>query len=158
MSLDFYKDYTEKILNDGKLQMQNEAIFPVHLQILPKCVFCSRSPLILGVKIIQGTLKLNTPLAAIHNNEICRLGKVTSIEENKKPIIKATKGSQVAIKIEIDKTDNPKMVDRHFKIEDPIYSIVTRKSINVLKEFFKDELDKDHIELLFLLKKKYEII
>lgn len=156
--LDFYKDYTEKILNDGKLQMQNEAIFPVHLQILPKCVFCSRSPLILGVKIIQGTLKLNTPLAAIHNNEICRLGKVTSIEENKKPIIKATKGSQVAIKIEIDKTDNPKMVDRHFKIEDPIYSIVTRKSINVLKEFFKDELDKDHIELLFLLKKKYEII
>lgn len=156
--LDFYKEYKESVSKSDKERISDEATFPVKLKILPDCVFCSRSPLVLGVEVVQGTLKLNTPLAVFGKPGICKLGRVTSIEEKKKSVAKAGKGKQVAIKIEIDRNDTPKMVDRHFMTTDDLYSVVTRRSIDLLKEFFKDELDRDHLELLFLLKKKYDII
>ncbi|ORD95023.1 IF2P [Enterospora canceri] len=155
---DFYNEFTENVSKMDKSKHSEEATFPVKLRILPNCAFCSRSPLVLGVEILQGTVKLNTPLCVFGKNGLCKLGRVTSIEEKKKSVQKATKRKQVAIKIEVDRGESPKMVDRHFKATDEIYSIITRKSIDLLKEHFKDELDQEHLELLFFLKKKLNII
>lgn len=55
---------------------------------------------------------------------------------------KATVGKQVAIKIELMNKETPRILNRHFSLEDTIYLVVSRNSIDLLKEYFKDELNK----------------
>ncbi|OQS55554.1 SPAC56F8.03 [Ecytonucleospora hepatopenaei] len=161
--LDFYKEKSEQMMRADKEKYEDVAIFPSKIKIVPNCVFCSRSPLVLGVEVIQGTLKINTPLCVFkkdikNNSTYTLLGKVTSIEEKKQKVNVLEQGKQAAIKVEVDKNDTAKVLDRHFTVEDEIYSVVTRKSIDLLKEFYKDDLTQEHIELLFYLKKKFDII
>lgn len=161
--LDFYKEKAEKLSRDDKDKYDDTATFPVKLKIVPNCVFCSRSPLVLGVEVLQGTLKINTPLCVFPKEDkkgtkYTILGRVTSIEEKKQKVERLEVGKQAAIKIEIDKGETARMLDRHFTVTDEIYSVVTRKSIDLLKEFYKDELTQGHVELLFYLKNKFDII
>ncbi|CAG2100817.1 unnamed protein product [Medioppia subpectinata] len=156
--LDFHKKFVHTLSESDKLQNAAEAIFPVKFRILPNCVFMSRSPLVLGVEIEKGTLKINTPVCVFKSKEVVRLGVVTSIEEKKKPVQQAGRGKQVAIKIEIGKNDAPRCLDRHFSVDDMIYSVLTRRSIDLLKLYFMDELQDDHAELIVFLKKKFDII
>lgn len=155
--LDHYKHFVKVSVDQEKKRHINEVVFPVQLKILPDCIFTTRSPLVLGVKVERGTLKLNTPLCVFKDGCV-KLGYVCSIEEKKKSVDSAEVGKQVAIKIDLDKNDTPKMYPRHFDENDNIYSIINRGSIDMLKEYFKDELDQDHIELIFFLKKKFNII
>ncbi|KAF9763668.1 Eukaryotic translation initiation factor 5B [Nosema granulosis] len=156
--LDQYKIFVNKLRESEKLEKEKEAIFPVELSIVQNCIFTKRSPLILGVKIERGTLKLGTPLCVFENdgsNKSTVMGTVTSIENNKKAVSKATKGQKVAIKIE---NDSPKMYGRHFEDSSIFYSVLTRRSLDLLKQAFKDELDEEHIDLIFKLKNKFGII
>lgn len=156
--LDKYKKHSEEITQNDKNAHSADAIFPCSFRILPNCVFNSRSPLVLGVEVEKGTLKIGTPVCVFKGDNMTRIGIVTSIEEKKKSINKANRGQQVAIKIETAKDDAPRMFQRHFDMDDTFYSIVTRQSIDVIKEYFKDELEQEHLELLFYLKKKFSII
>ena len=49
------------------------------------------------------------------------------------------------------------MYGRHFDDTNQIVSILTRDSIDSLKEFFKDELSKDDWKLVIQLKKMFGI-
>lgn len=88
------------------------------------------------------------------------LGKVTSIEQNHKAIDVVKRGQAaggVAIKIECPTYETPKMVGRHFTEQNEIYSFVTRGSIDVLKESFRNDLSKDEWALIVKLKKILDI-
>ena len=83
------------------------------------------------------------------------LGKVQSIEREHKTIQSCKKGQSkggIAIKI-----DSQKQVGRHFTERDLLYSRVTRKSIDVLKESFRDDVSTDEWKLVIELKKKLKI-
>ncbi|TBT97896.1 translation initiation factor 5B, partial [Hamiltosporidium tvaerminnensis] len=142
------------ITEKEKIKKENllEIIYPVKLKILPNCVFNKRSPLILGVCVEQGILKIGTPVC-VFKEEIIKLGNVTSIELNKKKVEEAKKGSEVAIKIEIG-SDTPKMFGRHFVESDFLYSVLTRKSIDILKKHFKSEFDEEDVNLIYNLNEK----
>ncbi|TBT98583.1 translation initiation factor 5B, partial [Hamiltosporidium magnivora] len=146
------------ITEKEKIKKENllEIIYPVKLKILPNCVFNKRSPLILGVCVEQGILKIGTPVC-VFKEEIIKLGNVTSIELNKKKVEEAKKGSEVAIKIEIG-SDTPKMFGRHFVESDFLYSVLTRKSIDILKKHFKSEFDEEDVNLIVELKRRLSII
>ncbi|ORD95829.1 IF2P [Hepatospora eriocheir] len=105
---------------------------------------------------MKGLLKLNTPVCVIKDGNIIKLGVITNIEESRKSVNVAKKGAKVAVKISNEETNI--IYNRHFSINDSIYSVVTRKSIDTLKQYFKDELDEDQIQLLFYLKRVFDII
>jgi translation initiation factor IF-2 len=65
-----------------------QAIWPCRLKTI--AAFAKRDPIILGVDILDGTLRVGTPLCVVkvdpttQKREIVELGKITSLEINHK--------------------------------------------------------------------------
>jgi translation initiation factor 5B len=114
-----------------------------------------KDPIVLGVDVIEGNLRPLTPIAAVKTNadgkkEIIDLGRVVSIERDHKTLPIVKKGSpSVAIKIE---GPSQPMYGRHLEEKDILYSHITRKSIDVLKEFFRADVSNDEWTLIKKLK------
>ncbi|AFM98901.1 translation initiation factor IF-2 [Encephalitozoon hellem ATCC 50504] len=155
--LDSYVKFISEEREKNKKMHMEQAVFPVKMSIVPKCIFNSRSPLVIGVHIRDGILKVGTPLCVFKEDEVVRLGIVTSIENNKETVKEATKDQKVAIKIEAKPNLPPRMFGRHFDQEDILYSMITRESINILKKYFSDELTEDLKALLDRLENKFGI-
>lgn len=84
-----------------------------------------------------------------------KIGHVESIELNGKPLqmAKPSHGG-VAVKIV---GDSQMTYGRHFDDSNQIASILTRDSIDALKQYFKDDLSKDDWKLVIQLKKMFGI-
>lgn len=126
------------------------AVFPCVLR--PVAVFNKKDPIVIGVDVIDGNLRLNTPVAAVKMNpvtnvkDIISLGRVVSIERDHKQIPICKKGQpSVAIKIE---APNQPMYGRQLEEKDTLYSHISRASIDTLKEFYRDEVEKDEWTLI----------
>lgn len=126
------------------------AVFPCVLR--PVAVFNKKDPIVVGVDVIEGNLRINTPIAAVKQNsitglkEIFTLGRVTSIERDHKQLPICKKGQpSVAIKIE---GANQPTYGRQLEEKDTLYSHISRKSIDTLKEFYRDEVEKDEWTLI----------
>ncbi|MGK3733435.1 MAG: translation initiation factor 5B [Bacillariaceae sp.] len=132
------------------------AVFPSIIKILPQHVFNQKDPIIVGVEIVEGILKIGTPLCVPALGGL-HIGKVTSIEMNGKEQETARKGMSVAIKILNE--GNPTITyGRQFDSSHSLYSTLTRASIDALKENFKDALEKEDWKLVIKMKKIYNII
>ena len=46
-----------------------QAIFPVSLEIMPECIFNQKEPILVGVRVKAGVLKIGTPLCICRANE-----------------------------------------------------------------------------------------
>ncbi|KCZ76464.1 translation initiation factor aIF-2 [Anncaliia algerae PRA109] len=153
--VDYYKEYVNTSMQNLKSKYAEDCIYPFELQILPNCVFTKRSPLVLGVEVIKGKLLINTSVF-VKKDGIERLGKIVSIENNKKAVTSAVKGDKIAIKIEAEH-DNNKILGRHFVETDNLFSFITVKSTNILLNYFKDELSEEDLKLLDDLRNVLEI-
>lgn len=150
--IDEYLEYVELIkLKNKKI---HKVIYPFQLKIIPTCIFTKRSPLILGVEIIRGKLAINSRVF-IKTIDIIKLGIITSIEKDKKNVDLAIKGDKVAIKIE--NTESPKVIGRHFQINDIIESFIDKNNISLLKTTFNDDLEEDDWNLIIELQQKLGI-
>ena len=170
---DQFTKYMDAITEQKKKDLAPAVVFPCILKIVPGCIFNKRSPIIVGVEVLDGVLKLNTPIcvvqAASHavgagaapgtnahpsSSVITTLGRVVGIELNHKPVEEVRRGGpSVAIKIESPSYEAVRMYGRHFVETDMLYSRVTRSSIDVLKESFRDQVGKDEWALIVRLKK-----
>lgn len=113
-------------------------------------MFNRHKPIILGVNVKEGVLKTGTPVCVPDKGNLY-IGKVTSMEVNKKPVGKAVaKDGDIAIKIE---GDSSIQVGRHFDESNQIVSMLSRKSIDALKMFYKDDLSKEDWLTVIKLKK-----
>lgn len=83
------------------------------------------------------------------------LGRVASIEKDKKPVDELKKGQSGAVKLDIP---NNVTFGRHFNAQSLLYARMTRESINALKEHFKDELSKEEWQLVIKLKRMFAIV
>jgi len=43
-------------------ELKHIAIFPCSMKIMPECIFAKRDPIIVGIKIIEGQLKVGAPI------------------------------------------------------------------------------------------------
>jgi len=132
------------------------AVFPSIIKILPQHVFNQKDPIIVGVEVVEGILKVGTPLCVPALGGL-HVGKVTSIESNGREQQTAKKGSSVAIKIVNE--SNPNITyGRQFDATHSLYSTLTRASIDALKANFKDALENEDWRLVVKLKKVFNII
>lgn len=136
--------------------LDSVAVFPSIIRILPQHVFNQKDPIIVGVEVVEGILKIGTPLCVPALGGL-HVGNVTSIESNGREQETARKGSSVAIKIVNE--SNPNITyGRQFDSSHSLYSTLTRASIDALKANFKDKLENEDWRLVVKLKKVYNII
>lgn len=96
---DSFTEYVKQCKDERKMETGNKAIFPCILDIVPDSCFNTKAPIILGVNVVEGQLRIGTKLC-VPTKDCLRLGIVSSIEANKKPLTtaRAANGS-VAVKI-----------------------------------------------------------
>ncbi|KAG5221485.1 eukaryotic translation initiation factor [Salix suchowensis] len=106
-------------------------VWPCRLKII--AAFCKRDPIILGVDILDGSLRVGTPIAVVkvdpvtQKKEIHELGKITSLEINHKT------QDVGRFLIEHAVYQSAKMFGRHFDDKDELYSRITVKVLTFSK-------------------------
>ncbi|KAH8379834.1 hypothetical protein KR009_007488 [Drosophila setifemur] len=154
---DKFTSYREELRQKKREEFRSIAVFPCKLRILPQFVFNSRDPIVMGVMVENGIVKVGTPIC-VPSKEFVDIGIVTSIESNHKNIDSARKGQEICIKIDPIPGESPKMFGRHFEAEDMLVSKISRQSIDACKDYFRDDLIKADWALMVELKKLFEIL
>ncbi|KAH6629569.1 hypothetical protein C7974DRAFT_394726 [Boeremia exigua] len=156
---DKFTAHMKQLEEQRKEESKMLAVFPCVLRTV--AVFNKKDPIVIGVDVAEGNLRMTTPICAIKKNpvtglkEVINLGRVTSIERDHKQIQICKRGApSVAVKIE---GANQPMYGRHLEETDVLYSAITRKSIDTLKEFFRSDVSQEEWKLLIELKKLFDI-
>ncbi|KAI3384574.1 hypothetical protein SNEBB_003638 [Seison nebaliae] len=153
-------DSFSKYRDDYRVKKQNEfrnsAVFPCKLEILPECIFNKKCPIVIGVKILDGFIKIGTPISVPSKQNIV-LGKVAGIQIEGASLDIGKKGQNVCLKIDPIAGDVAYMFGRHFEVTDILMSRITRESINVVKDWFRTELSKADWILMKELKTIFKI-
>ncbi|MBI2208284.1 translation initiation factor IF-2 [Candidatus Woesearchaeota archaeon] len=111
---------------------------PCKLQLMKGYVFRQNNPAVVGVDVLFGTLKVNTPLMKKDGNKIT---EVKSIQQDQENVEKAERGKQVAISL-------PRVtVGRQINENDILYSAVPEQDFKKFKEL-KKHLTQEEKELL----------
>lgn len=140
-----FKVWHQGLHNAKDRELRKQAIFPCDLSILPRACFRKTNPMILGIKVEEGSIKIGIPLCLPNGTT---LGIIQSMRRNDLDVPGARKGEEVSIVI-----DTTLSFDRHLKFTDHLYSRVTRQSIDLLKENFKDEVTSEEWKLCVKIKK-----
>ncbi|KAG8218255.1 hypothetical protein J3R82DRAFT_3865 [Butyriboletus roseoflavus] len=158
---DAFTAYNNEIMEAKRRDAAPQAVWPCRLKTI--AAFCKRDPIILGVDILDGTLRVGTPICVVkvdpttQKRDIIDLGKITSLEINHKPfdiVKKSQAGGGVAVKIEHAVYQSAKMFGRHFDEKDDLLSHITRQSIDVMKSSFKTDVSNEEWLLIKALKQQ----
>lgn len=115
-----FKEHIEELGEDPK--MEDEAIFPGILSILPNAVFSKEDPIVLGVLVVEGFIKVNysylqasftlvnsnhlfgfqvgVPISYVRTAGCLDLGRIAWIEKHRQPVDVASLGDTVIIKVD----------------------------------------------------------
>ncbi|PQE23260.1 Eukaryotic translation initiation factor 5B protein [Rutstroemia sp. NJR-2017a BVV2] len=134
----------------------------IEAEVESDLVFNKTSPIVIGVDVVDGNLRMHTPLAAVRQNtvtgvkEVVGIGRVTSIERDHKQVPICKKGQpSVAVKIEMGSSQPT--YGRHLEEKDTLYSLISRQSIDTLKEFYRSDVSNDEWMLIKKLKPLFDI-
>jgi translation initiation factor 5B len=133
-----YKKWKEDKKEREKLEKLEKVVRPAKIRILPGFVFRHRQPAIVGVEVLAGVLKVNTPLALENKKDV---GKVKQIQKEGKNIDQIKTGEKAAISM-----DEP-TVGRQINEGDILISVITPHNLRVLMEVW-DKLQEDEKQLL----------
>lgn len=96
------------------------------------------------------------PVSSFRKAYILTLNYSTSIERDHKQIQVCKKGQpSVAVKIEMG--GSQPTYGRHLEEKDQLYSLISRKSIDTLKEFYRKDVSNDEWLLIKKLKPLFDI-
>ena len=117
------------------------------------CIFHKKDPIIIGVEVVRGVLRVGTPI-------MCRdiyVGVVEGVEIEKKPInnVRASNGP---VCIRIKSKDSTMEVGKQFTDSDLLYSKLSRNAIDILKLHFKEDLVQEDLKLIVEIKKLQNIL
>ncbi|GBN90702.1 Eukaryotic translation initiation factor 5B [Araneus ventricosus] len=149
---DMFVKYREEF-DKKRDEARHHAVFPCILKVLPSDAGePGGSPLVLDVLVEAGSLRQYTPLCVSTKSNL-ELGIVSAIEVDEEYVACAKEGQRARVTVEAKGGDPPKAYGTHFDDEDYLISRVTRQSIEVCKEHYRDELDDTDWHLMSELKK-----
>lgn len=162
---DDFQKYQKELLEVHRREHVHDAVFPAVLSIVQ--VINKRNPMIVGVDIVEGSLRVGTPLAIVKKDPVTGqklvypLGRVQSMEvehKSKDSVRKGQTNAGVAVRLDSGNMTNMPTWGRHIFETDPIYSLITRKSIDTLKDpAFRDEVPREDWLLIKKLKPIFDI-
>ena len=154
-----------------------DAVFPAVCKTIATAIFNKRDPIVLGIDVLEGKLKIGTPMCVVLPPDsnvaaaksstmvgdtgvaittgptVLDIGRVTGIEINHAAQTEACAGGpSVCVKISPGDGQAAVMFGRQFDETYLLYSHVSRKSIEVLKEHFKDQMTKADWKTVIKLK------
>lgn len=160
---DAFTAYQEKLLEARRKEFREHAVLPCVLKTIQ--IINKRNPMIIGVDVVEGAVRVGTPICAVRRDangqaNIMVLGRVTSLEVNHKSSDSVKKGQTaqgVAMRLENPSAAQP-VWGRHVDESDKLYSLISRKSIDTLKDpAFRDTVAKEDWLLLKKLKPIFDI-
>ncbi|KAG0676863.1 eukaryotic translation initiation factor 5B [Pichia californica] len=137
---DEFTAYQEKLLEEKRKANEGSAIFPCVLKTLQ--IINKRNPMIIGVDVTDGMVKHGTPICCVKPDPVTGkktamlLGTVASLEvnhESKSSVRKGQTNAGVAMRLDPPSGQQPTW-GRHVDEKDGLYSLISRKSIDVLKD------------------------
>jgi translation initiation factor 5B len=153
---DSFIEYRDSLKQAAKEEAQAEAVFPCVLQIYEQHVFNARNPILVGAKVLDGQPKIGTPIC-IPSADFISIGRVVSMEKDHKEVTTASKGDDIAVKIEQNANDQEYYYGRHFTYTDKLVSKISRESIDLLKLHFRDDMTAADWQLVKKLKPLFQI-
>ncbi|GAB5363610.1 hypothetical protein AAMO2058_000898500 [Amorphochlora amoebiformis] len=153
-----FKNHVDSIKKTLREEAESKIVFPVVLNILPDFVFRKKSPIVLGVKVVEGSLKVGTPLLALKTLESqVFIGKVVGLEVDKKERNEAHIGEEVCIRIEQHAKEHQVLYGRQFDHKNQLVSRVSSQSIEALVENYKETLSEGDYALINKLRRVLRI-
>jgi translation initiation factor 5B len=161
---DAFTAYQNKLMEQRRKDFIEYAIFPCVLKTVQ--IINKRNPMIIGVDVIEGAVRIGTPICAVRHDPVTKtpnvmvLGKVVSLEVNHKSVDIVKKGQTlagVAMRLENPLAAQPTW-GRHVDETDNLYSLLSRRSIDTLKDpAFRDTVTKEDWLLVKKLKPVFDI-
>lgn len=161
---DAFTAYQNKLLEQRRKDFLEYAIYPTVLKTIQ--IINKRNPMIIGVDVVEGSVRVGTPICTVKLDPETKqkttmvLGKVVSLEVNHKSLEIVKKGQTnagVAMRLENPSAAQP-VWGRHVDEKDPLYSLISRKSIDTLKDpAFRDQVARDDWLLIKSLKPIFDI-
>ncbi|EGY13690.1 eukaryotic translation initiation factor 5B [Verticillium dahliae VdLs.17] len=160
---DSFTKHMDELLEKKKEESKMLAVFPCVLNTV--AVFNKTNPIVVGVDVVDGPAQDHTPIAAVKTNPVTGVKESstsaesctsTSIERDHKQIPVCKKGQpSVAVKIEMG--GHQPTYGRQLEEPDALYSLISRKSIDTLKEFYRKDVSNDEWQLIIKLKPLFDI-
>ncbi|KAL0733439.1 hypothetical protein Bca4012_009649 [Brassica carinata] len=137
-----FKEHVEELTEDPK--MEDESIFPGILSILTNAVFSKEDPIVLGVLVVEGFIKVGVPIAYVRTAGCLDLGRIAWIEKYHQPVDVARLGEIAVIKIVASNQEEQRQArsfGRHYDINNDNNILVTRlsrRSINAIRDSHRE--------------------
>lgn len=161
---DAFTAYQSKLLEQRRKDFMEYAVLPCVLKTIQ--IINKRNPMIIGVDVVEGAVRIGTPICAVRKDPVTNtpnvlvLGKVVSLEVNHKAsdiVKKGQTAAGVAMRLENPSSAQP-VWGRHVDESDNLYSLISRKSIDTLKDpAFRDTVSRDDWLLIKKLKPVFDI-
>ncbi|MBC7081177.1 MAG: translation initiation factor IF-2 [Thermoplasmatales archaeon] len=139
--------WREKKKKEEEEKKRKEITYPGMILFLPNCTFRLSKPAIIGVRVLAGEIRPEQHLIREDGKSV---GKIKSIQKEKKTIDRATQGMEVAISID------GATVGRQIKPEQILFVDLSNEDIQKLLEEELTLDEKDVLEKVIKIKRKHD--
>jgi len=162
---DDFQRYQAQMLEQRRREKVKDVVYPAVLSIIQ--VINKRNPMIIGVDIVEGSLRIGTPLAIVKADPTTGmkltypLGRIQSMEvehKSKDDVRKGQAKGGIAVRLDSGNMTNMPTWGRQISENDKIYSLISRKSIDTLKDpAFRDQVLREDWLLIKKMKSLFDI-
>ena len=147
---DQYEAFLKALVQREKDAARQKIVYPAAIKVIPDMIFNRSKPIIMGVRVVEGTLRKGTPMMLNAQKPIF-LDTIDSIRLNDKDVDSAPIGAEVSVCLKSPGDWNP-VAGKDFKGGDELVTRMNREIIDLLKAHFRDELKKEDWLLIVRIK------